>query len=194
MELWIATGNDHKMAEFRMLLQSTGLTLKSQKELLAYFSPPETGKTFLDNAKIKAKSLFAVKPDQWVMAEDSGICADGLSGQPGIYSARYAGDNATDVENTAKLLQMLRIRSPTKREASFISCIVIRNPKGEEFSFEGKLSGKITEAARGTTGFGYDPVFIPEGETKTLAELGDAFKNRISHRAKAVQAALHLFR
>lgn len=177
-----------------MLLASANLTLRSQKELPTYFSPPETGKTFLENAKIKAKSLSAVKPDQWVMAEDSGICAEGLNNQPGIYSARYAGETATDVENTAKLLQMLRIRSPMKREASFFSCIVVRNPSGEEFCFEGKLSGKITEAARGNTGFGYDPVFIPEGETKTLAELGDAFKNRISHRAKALQAALHLFK
>jgi non-canonical purine NTP pyrophosphatase (RdgB/HAM1 family) len=190
MELWIGTGNDHKLSEFKTLLHKLNLSIKSQKELPTFFSPPETGKTFADNARIKARALAAVQSDSWVMAEDSGLVVEGLAGSPGVYSARYAGEMATDVENNLKVLQMMRIRSPVNRQASFVSVIIVRSPEKEEFVFEGSLKGKISETMKGTDGFGYDSIFIPEGETKTIGELGQAHKNRISHRARAIDAMI----
>lgn len=191
MDLWIATGNSHKMTEFKMLMNKVSVNFHSQKEISAFSAPPENGKTFVENARIKAKALHSVKPDQWVMAEDSGLVCEGLNGSPGIYSARYAGEKATDVENNLKVLQMMKIRSAGNRAAHFVSSIVVRSPKGEEFVFEGQLKGKVTEAMKGTEGFGYDSIFIPEGETsKTMAELGMAYKNKVSHRARAIQAML----
>jgi XTP/dITP diphosphohydrolase len=123
----------------------------------------------------------------WVMAEDSGLVVEGLGGMPGIHSARYAGPKASDAENTAKLLKMLAIRTIANRNASFVATLVAFSPEGVEHVFEGRLDGEIAKAQRGTSGFGYDSVFIPAGESKTLSELGIAFKNKISHRAKAIE-------
>lgn len=190
MELWIATGNQGKLNEFKMLfnklISEEGLQIHSQSDLPVFSPPPENGDSFLANARIKAKSMKAMKPGQWVMGEDSGLTVDGLGGLPGIHSARYAGPKASDAENTAKLLKMMAIRHVSNRNATFVSVIVAYSPDGEEHIFEGKLSGQISVSQKGTTGFGYDNVFVPEGESKTLAELGLAFKNKVSHRAKAV--------
>lgn len=120
------------------------------------------------------------------MGEDSGLTVDGLGGLPGIHSARYAGPKAADAENVAKLLKMMTIRRVATRKASFVSTIVAYDPSGTEHIYEGALEGEIAPAARGTAGFGYDSVFIPSGETMTLAELGLAYKNKVSHRAKAI--------
>lgn len=190
MILWLATTNTHKVTEFKTLMTDFPIELHTIEELPSYFAPPETGKTFQDNARIKAKSLHAVKPDQWVMAEDSGITADGLNGTPGVHSARYAGDTATDIENNQKLLQMLKIRSPMNRRAAYRATIVLISPEKEEFQFEGEFKGQITDGLRGSSGFGYDPIFVPDGENKTVAELGDAYKNRMSHRSKATKKLL----
>lgn len=190
MELWIATGNQGKLNEFKMLLNRVvgqGLNVHSQSELPVFSPPPENGDSFVANARIKARALKAVKPGTWVMGEDSGIAVEGLGGIPGIHSARYAGPKASDAENTAKLLKMLTIRHVANRKASFISAIVAYGPDGTEYVFEGRLDGEVAKTQKGGAGFGYDSVFIPEGETKTLGELGLAFKNRVSHRAKAVQ-------
>lgn len=189
MELWVATGNQGKLNEFKMLLNKLitgGLSLHAQSELPVFAPPPENGDSFLANARIKARALKAVKPGTWVMAEDSGLAVEGLGGLPGIHSARYAGPKAADSENIAKLLKMLTIRHVANRNAAFVCTIVAFDPKGGEHIFEGKLDGEIAKAAKGTAGFGYDPIFIPKGETKTLAELGLAFKNKVSHRANAV--------
>ncbi len=194
LDLWVATTNTHKIKEFEMLMADTGIKLHTPDELPAYFAPQETGKTFFENARIKAKSLFAVKNDQWVMAEDSGICADGLNGSPGVYSARYAGDSATDVENNQKIMHMLKVRSPTNRKAAYRASVVLISPSKEEFHFEAEFKGSITEGLKGTSGFGYDPIFIPESETKTVAELGDAYKNRVSHRAQATRKLIAFFK
>ena len=191
MELWVATGNQGKLNEFKMLfhrfLGDSPLDLHHQKELPVFTAPVENGDSFLANARIKARSLRSVRSDQWVIGEDSGLVVDGLGGLPGIHSARYAGPKASDAENTAKLLKMMAIRHVTKRNAKFVSCIVAYSPTGQEFVFEGELAGTISTAQRGTSGFGYDSVFVPSGESKTLAELGIAHKNKISHRAKAVE-------
>ena len=106
---------------------------------------------------------------------------------PGIHSARYAGDNARDSENVAKLLKMMALRSATNRKAQFQCYMVVYSPEGKEFVLNGTLKGTISDKVRGTDGFGYDPVFIPEGESKTLSELGLTRKNQISHRAEAIR-------
>lgn len=191
MQLWAATGNQGKINEYKALFESQPLELHSQNELSSYFSPEESGDTFVANARIKAKSLAAIKNDRWVFAEDSGLVVEGLGGMPGVHSARYAGDKAGDAENRAKLLKMLQIRSPQKREAYFSATVVLISPEREEFVFEGRLNGTISIRESGSEGFGYDPVFIPEGEEKTLAELGVVFKNKVSHRRQAGLALLN---
>jgi len=189
LELWVATGNRGKLNEFKMLLhhlEPAGLEIHAQSELPVFSPPPENGQTFLENARIKARALKAVKPGTWVVAEDSGLCVEGLNGLPGIHSARYAGPKASDSENVAKLLKMMTLRPMPNRKAAFVCTLVVYDPNGNEHVFEGRLEGEIATSARGTQGFGYDPVFIPEGETKTLAELGLAYKNKVSHRSRAI--------
>ncbi len=190
MELWIATGNQGKLNEFKMLFNKANLEIHSQSELPVFAQPPENGDTFVANARIKARALKSMKPGVWVIGEDSGLEVEGLNKFPGIHSARYAGPKAADSENVAKLLKMMQIRQIQNRKARFVSVIVAFDPQGVEHIVEGELHGQISPKAIGTTGFGYDPVFIPEGETKTLADLGLAHKNRVSHRASAVQKLL----
>lgn len=186
MELWLATSNPGKLQEIKTLLSELPISIHAQNELPVYASPPETGDTFLANARIKAKSMQAMKREAWVLADDSGLECRGLNNLPGIHSARYAGEKATDKENVAKLLKMLQIRT-TDRHAEFKSVLVAYSPNGEEFVFEGTLKGTIAMKQSGTSGFGYDPVFMPEGQAKTLAELTLAEKNRISHRGQALR-------
>ncbi|MBY0385709.1 RdgB/HAM1 family non-canonical purine NTP pyrophosphatase [bacterium] len=186
MKLWIATGNKGKLSEFKLLLNKINLSIHSQNELSVYSSPPETGTTFLENARIKARSLKSVVDDaDWVLADDSGLCVEGLGGLPGVHSARYAGEKARDSENVAKLLKMMQIRSATNRKAYFECSLVLLSPQREEHVFTGQVHGQIATAARGTGGFGYDPVFIPDGHQQTFGELTDAVKNSLSHRAVA---------
>jgi XTP/dITP diphosphohydrolase len=190
--LWIASFNSKKMSEFKALAAASGLPLELHlaSELVAYSAPPETGNTFYDNALIKAKSLKAVKPEFWVIADDSGLEVEALGGLPGVHSARYAGPKASDAENLNKLLKILHLKGVTDRRARFHCSLVTISPAGEIKHFEGQLQGQITTAPKGQMGFGYDPIFIPEGQTQTLAELGPAFKNQHSHRARAFQAFL----
>ena len=186
-ELWIATGNKGKLSEFKSLLHDLNLNIHSQNELKNYFSPRETGSSFEENARIKAKALRTRISDTWVLAEDSGLEVPALNNLPGIHSARYAGDNARDEENVAKLLKMLKIRAPQQREAVFKATLVAIAPNGEEHVFTSAFEGKISEKVRGGQGFGYDVCFIPNGEDKTLAELGVAYKNKHSHRALVIR-------
>lgn len=190
MEIWIATGNQGKLKEFERLLPSA--TVKSINDIPGFTAPPETGKTFLENARIKAKALRAVKNKDWVVADDSGIECEGLNNLPGVHSARYAGPNARDVENTAKLLKMIDMRSATNRKAQFVCVIVAYDPAGKEYVFEGTLKGTVAKDMRGTKGFGYDCVFIPEGFDKTTAEMEMADKNKVSHRGKAIQSLIEI--
>lgn len=188
MNLWIATGNKGKLTEFKVLFNSLpDIKISSSADLPVFSAPPETGATYLDNARIKTKALKAVKPEAWVLGDDSGLEVSGLGNLPGVHSARYAGPNARDSENRAKLLKMLQIRNITDRSARFRCCIVVFTDKGEEWIFEGVLEGQIALKESGIMGFGYDSIFIPKGETKTLAELEPSFKNKHSHRALAIQ-------
>ncbi len=176
------------------LIKEGKLKLKTLGDLDTYFPPDETGATFLDNARIKARSLKSVRPGAWIVAEDSGLAVEGMNGLPGVHSARYAGPKASDFENRAKLLKIMGLKALSNRNASFLCQMVVFDPNGQEHLFDGELKGTIAKAEAGKTGFGYDSVFIPEGETKTLAELGLAFKNKVSHRARAVEKLLELLR
>lgn len=187
MDIWVATTNQGKLSEYKTILTGMGHVVHSPLELSVYSAPPETGKTFAENARIKAKTMKALRPGQWVLGEDSGLEVDGLNGLPGIHSARYAGPKASDRENTAKLLKMMSLRSAQNRKARFVCCIVAYSPEGKEHVIETYMDGAIAQKQSGTSGFGYDPIFIPADENKTLAELPPAFKNKNSHRAKALR-------
>lgn len=186
-EIWVSTGNKGKLSEFKILFDKEIPEFKvySIADLPTFTPPPENGATFLDNARIKAKSLKAMKPGTWIVADDSGLEVEGLGGLPGVHSARYAGPKAADSENTAKLLKMMQIRAVANRNAQFQCALVVYTPSGEELIFNGILKGQIAKAPSGQHGFGYDPVFVPEGETKTLAEIGSGYKSKHSHRSKA---------
>ncbi len=191
VKLWVATTNKGKLSEFKNILMNMA-EIHSPSELSAYSTPKETGSTYVENARIKAKSLKAVV-DGWVVADDSGLSVEGLNGMPGVHSARYAGEKASDAENMAKLLKMVHIRSPLQRAAKFQCAFVVYSPDGQEHVIEAEFTGQIAQKVQGKSGFGYDPIFIPEGQTKTLAELGAAFKNQYSHRAQAIRALKQLF-
>jgi XTP/dITP diphosphohydrolase len=195
MELWIATGNKGKVNEYKLgLKEIVDLKVFTQNDIASFTPRPEDGKTFLENAQIKARTLRSVKNNVWVLGEDSGLEVEGLNHLPGIHSARYAGPKAQDSENIAKLLKMMTIRPMPNRNARFVCSTVIFTPIGEEWHFEGVMSGKIASKPAGQLGFGYDPVFIAEGQTQTLAELGPGFKNQHSHRAMALKAFLVKFK
>lgn len=189
MHLWIGTTNKGKLSELKLLFEKEvpGIVIHSLAELPSYVAPPENGQTFLDNARIKARSLKAMKPGEWVLAEDSGLEVKGLGNLPGIHSARYAGPKASDSENVAKLLKMMQIRAVADRTAQFTCQMVIFSPTGEEMVFQGEMKGSISKTVAGQLGFGYDPVFVPEGETQTLAQLGPGYKNQKSHRSAAAR-------
>lgn len=186
-EIWIATSNNGKVQEYSRLFEKYRITVHSARELSAFTFPPENGKTFAENARIKAKALAAVKNTDWVLGEDSGLEVLAMDGLPGIHSARYAGNKASDSENYTKLLKMMQIRRIADRNARFRCSICVFSPNAEEYHFDGILNGRISDKISGQAGFGYDPVFVPEGENQTLADLGLAVKNRVSHRAHAVR-------
>jgi XTP/dITP diphosphohydrolase len=188
ISLWFATTNKDKFKEVKELLKALPVEVHGAFELPHYSAPQENGNTFLENAKIKARFLKAMRPEAWVLADDSGLEVNGMKGLPGVHSARYAGPRARDVENTTKLLTQMRIQNVTEKTAQFRCVMVLLSPTGEETNSEGILKGSISNEMRGKTGFGYDPIFIPDNETKTVAELGLAVKNRLSHRAQALRA------
>jgi XTP/dITP diphosphohydrolase len=150
--------------------------------------PEETGSTFYENALAKARhGRAAGVPELPVIGEDSGLEVEGLGGRPGIRSARYAGPEASDEENVSRLLDELAGAEGEARRARYVSELVLLPPEGE-LRGTGTLEGRISREPRGSEGFGYDPVFVPEGEEQTVAELGDDWKRKHSHRARAVRA------
>lgn len=189
MEFWVATGNKGKLTEYKMMLNREFPDMKvfSQADLPTFSPRPEDGKTFEDNARIKSKTLKAMKPGMWILGEDSGLEVEGLNKLPGIHSARYAGPKASDSENVSKLIKMMALKPMPNRNASFVCTTVIYTPTGEEWVVTGEMKGTIATKPAGLHGFGYDPVFIPEGQTQTLAELGAGYKNQHSHRAQALR-------
>jgi XTP/dITP diphosphohydrolase len=187
----LATGNRHKLREMTELLPSVDLQpLPPGVEM-----PPEDGDSFTANALIKARAVRAATGEV-VIADDSGIAADDLGGEPGIYSARYAGEGASDEVNLAKLLREVNAAGGERR-AHYVCAIALIDADGEEHVFEALCSGHLLERGRGEGGFGYDPAFVPDAtgpdDLRTYSELSDAEKHAISHRGKATRLlARHL--
>jgi XTP/dITP diphosphohydrolase len=178
-----ASQNEHKLRELRALFPDWEIELLEDGAM-----PEETGSTFYENALAKARhGRAAGAPELSVIGEDSGLEVEGLAGRPGIRSARYAGPEASDEENVARLLDELAGAEGEARRARYVSELVLLSPEGE-LRGTGTLEGRIAREPRGSEGFGYDPVFVPEGEEQTVAELGDDWKRKHSHRARAARA------
>ena len=177
----LASGNAHKAVELARVLP--GWEVQSFGGEL----PEETGDTFVANALLKARHVFAATGGgDWVVADDSGIEAAALGGIPGVRSARYAGEDATDEQNLAKLLAALA--GQDDRRVRYVAELVAIAPGGAELHARGELTGTLAEAPRGSGGFGYDPAFVPDGETRTVAEMSPEEKDAMSHRARAAAA------
>ena len=191
-QLIVASGNAHKVEEFDGLLQASGFEVFSAKICGGMPDVLEDGDTFGANARIKALALRAIAPKEaWIVSDDSGLEVDALGGAPGIYSARYAGEDASDLGNLNKLLLELEKQAAAKRSARFRCVLFLIDPSGREQFFDGACEGTIAKAPAGTKGFGYDPVFVPKGHRASFAELGEATKSKLSHRALAVLAMRH---
>ena len=193
-ELVLATGNPGKLKELQALLQDMPLRLRAQAEF-AVAEAEETGLSFVENAILKARNA-ARHTGLPAIADDSGLAVAALHGAPGIHSARYAGPNAADGDNVAKLLAALAAVPEPRRQASF-HCVIVFMRHAEDpvpLCLHGRWRGRIARAPRGSNGFGYDPVFIPAGGARTAAELPAAEKQRYSHRAQAVKALAEALR
>jgi XTP/dITP diphosphohydrolase len=185
MEFVLATRNGHKLKELAAMLAPHRLEpLPDHVEL-----PPETGATFAENAILKAEAA-ARATGRRAIADDSGIVVEALGGRPGIRSARYAGEDATDEQNLEKLLEELR--GVADRRAAYVCALVLAEPEGGREVFEARCEGRIVHDPRGSGGFGYDPAFLPDdrraGDERTMAELSPAEKDEISHRGRAARA------
>jgi XTP/dITP diphosphohydrolase len=172
----LASSNRHKAEELARSLPGWEIGL------LGVALPPETGSSYYENARAKAEFGHEARPGEWILGEDSGIEVAGLGGRPGIHSARWAG------EPVPALLAELRGVDGEGRRARYVCELVALGPGGEELRGTGTLEGRIAEAPRGDEGFGYDPIFVPDGERQTVAELGNAWKAEHSHRARAAHA------
>ena len=186
MNAAFASRNEGKLRELRALLPEWDIELLGDVEM-----PEETGVTFYENAAAKARFAQSVEPGRWTIGEDSGLEVDHLGGAPGIRSARYAGEDASDEENVVKLLEALAGTEPEDRAARYVSELVVLTPEGQELRGTGTLEGAIATEPKGSEGFGYDPVFLPAGEGRTVAELGNEWKREHSHRAAATRSAFH---
>ena len=190
MQLIIATSNIHKVEELDALLQGV-LPFKVCSASICGGMPlvNEDGETFIENAQKKALALKQIAPsDAWILADDSGLLVDALDGAPGVYSARYAGEQASDEQNVDKLLEVLQSVPVRQRTARFNCALCLINPDGCIMHFAGACEGHIAMYATAGAGFGYDPVFIPNGYSHSFAELGDTTKSEISHRASAARS------
>lgn len=199
MEFCAATGNAGKLKEIRRILQRQGHTVKSQKELGITLEPEETGTTFEENARIKARAICQVCAMPTI-ADDSGLSVEALGGAPGVYSARYSGVHGDDEANNDKLLAALGGLPAAQRGAKFVSAVCVYLPDGRHFTFLGECPGRVGFERRGQNGFGYDPIFIPDfvglpdgsmrenTEQRSYAQLEDREKDAISHRGCAMRS------
>jgi XTP/dITP diphosphohydrolase len=185
----LATGNPGKVREFQQRLEQF-FDIQAQSDL-GISSPEETGLSFVENAILKARHASKIS-GMPALADDSGLSVDAMLGAPGIYSARYAGEQAQDAENNHKLLEALKNIQPEDRGAHFVCALVfMRHPEDPQpLICEGNWFGKILQQPAGTNGFGYDPLFLPEGMDCSSAQLAPEMKNSISHRGKAIDKLL----
>lgn len=191
MKIVAATHNKGKIREFQRILGRLGFETVSPNDVGIYAQPEENGITFEENAIIKANAV-AELCDFAVMADDSGLCVEALDGCPGVYSARYAGDGATDSQRVEKLLS--EMKDKTNRNAKFVSAIAFIMPDGEQITVTGETFGTIAYEPSGSDGFGYDPIFVSEDLGKTFAEASSEEKDSVSHRGRALDKLYNILK
>jgi XTP/dITP diphosphohydrolase len=183
----LATRNPHKLVELQRILSAYDVTLRSLADWPDAPDPAETGATFADNALIKARS--AARATRWLaLADDSGLCVDALNGMPGVLSARWAGRHGDDTATLQLVLAQVADVPAERRGAAFVCAAAAVTPDGRELVAEGRIAGRLIREPRGAGGFGYDPIFVPDGCPVTTAELSPADKDAISHRGRAFRA------
>jgi XTP/dITP diphosphohydrolase len=190
MRIYLASGNAHKVGELQELARAAALPVEilSAREVGGMPAVVEDAGTFEGNARKKAVALAGRLPaGAWALADDSGLCVAALDGAPGVESAYYAGPQGDGAANLAKLVEVMRAVPDPQRAAHFVCVLCLIGPEEREYVFEGRCLGRLLHAPRGGAGFGYDPLFVPAGHTESFAELGEAVKNAISHRARAWQ-------
>ena len=183
--LILASNNAKKLVELRDILADMGIEVLSQREAGCNFEVEETGETFAENARLKAAAVTAAIGEA-AIADDSGLCVDALDGAPGVYSARFSGSHEDSDEVRNRFL-LEKMKDAEHRSARFVSCICCTMPNGDELCSRGECEGEILRAPRGENGFGYDPIFLVKAVGRSMAELSAEEKNRISHRAAALQ-------
>lgn len=197
MIIYLASANQHKIFEIEVLLKNSGLEVgvRGADDIGGMPDVAETADSFEGNARLKARALQEMAPaGAWVLADDSGLMVDALDGEPGVRSARFAGLKSTDSKNNDKLLRLMKDVPYRERTARYVCSLVLVGPNGKNGTFTGTCEGRIHDRLTGFTGFGYDPLFIPNGYQKTFAELGPDLKSKISHRAAALRAMAEWFR
>ena len=186
MKIVAATGNKHKIEEIASITKKFGMNVITKAEAgVGDLEVEETGTTFEENSLIKAEAIMKAT-GMPAIADDSGLEADALNGAPGVYSARFSGEGATDESNNAKLLKLMENIPDDERSARFVSVVTLCFPDGTVVAARGECPGTLRRSPRGDGGFGYDPLFVPVGYDKTYAEISAEEKNIISHRAKAL--------
>ncbi|MBL9210605.1 MAG: non-canonical purine NTP pyrophosphatase [Opitutaceae bacterium] len=188
LTFFLASGNAHKVGELQALARASGrrIDIRSAREVGGMPDVVEDTGTFIGNARKKARALLPLLPaGAWALADDSGVCVDALGGAPGVESAYYAGPQADPAANLARLVTEMRLVPAAQRGAQFRCVLVALGPGGEECLGEGACTGRLLFEPKGGAGFGYDPLFVPDGYALSYAELGDDVKNQISHRARA---------
>jgi XTP/dITP diphosphohydrolase len=186
--LHLASGNSHKVVEFQELARCSGLavTIRSARDAGGMPDVEEDTGTFAGNARKKAQALKAkLGAEAWVLADDSGLCVDALGGAPGVESAYYAGPQGDAAANLEKLIRVMAEVPAGRRGAYFVCVLVLLGASGAEHVFEGRCEGTLAQSPRAGGGFGYDPLFVPDGSSLTFAEMEEDGKNRLSHRARA---------
>lgn len=186
MKIVAATGNKHKIEEIESITRKFGMNVITKAEAgVGDLEVEETGTTFEENSLIKAEAIMKAT-GMPAIADDSGLEADALNGAPGVYSARFSGEGATDESNNARLLKLMENIPDDERSARFVSVVTLCFPDGTVVAARGECPGTLRRSPRGDGGFGYDPLFVPVGYDKTYAEISAEEKNIISHRAKAL--------
>lgn len=182
-----ASSNAHKIKEIQSIMSKFGVKVVSRKEAgVPEFEIEEDGETFEENSLKKAEAIMKAT-GKLTVADDSGLMVDYLGGAPGVYSARFAGEECDDEKNNEKLLKHLEGLPAEDRKAKFVSVITLMFPDGNTIVARGECPGRIIDTPTGENGFGYDPLFVPDGLSKTFAQLSDKEKNSISHRARALE-------
>lgn len=188
MRLIVASHNEHKLEEIRAILADLDLEVVSLLDLGFDTEIEENGTSFQENALLKVRALRDIYPNDYIMADDSGLCVDALDGAPGVYSARFGGEGSTYPEKFRLLYRLMDESGRTDTSAKFHCTIAVMRPDGSTFTVDGIVSGEITREASGANGFGYDPIFYLPEYKLTTAQIDPVLKNRLSHRAKALEA------